>query len=238
MSELTTIAALFKHALDGMFNAWESAKALRVGAPHASAILQADSEWCLRRQVLAALYPEEARHPAQKPWHALENARFLNGWLLHEKYQRLFQDHAQVIEVEHSHFDETRFLHFTPDAIIEWAGVPYVVEIKGYKAETFDKLDEAGEPPEAAHLQANLYCHLLSIPYGIVLVENKNTQHIKVWIIEHDAPLAREYLDRMYQVKGAVLSRRIPERACTSKTDRRAEKCPMRALCFSGGLER
>jgi hypothetical protein len=233
-----TVAQLFKLELDYMFNQWEAAKPLRIGAPHASSILQAPSEWCLRRQVLLALYPEQAKHPESKPWDAHTNAVFLNGWLLHEKYQRLFQDHARVVEVETSHYDETRYLHFTPDAVIEYAGQRYVVEIKGYKQETFEKLEESSDPPEGAHKQCNLYMHILGIERGIVLVENKNTQQYKVWIIEHDATLAQEYTDRMYSVKGAVLTRRIPVRACTSKTDRRAEKCPMKALCFSGGLER
>jgi hypothetical protein len=154
-----------------------------------------------------------------------------------------------VIEVETSHFDETRYLHFTPDAILEYASQQYVVEIKGYRAEMksdkddssstiWERLDETKDPPRSAWHQCNLYMHILGIQRGIILVENKNTQQYKVWCIEVDISLAREYLDRMYAVKGAVLSKRIPERACTSATDRRAEKCPMKALCFSGRLER
>lgn len=233
-----TIAQLFKLELDGMFNSWEIAKSLRVGAPHASSILQADSEWCLRRQVLLALYPEQAMHPEAKPWDAHTNAVFLNGWYIHEMFQTLMTNHGRVIEAETSHFDETRFLHFTPDVIFDFGPDRFVGEIKGYKQETFDKLDEAGEPPEAAHMQCNLYCHLLGIEHGAVIVMCKNTQRIKVWIIQHDASLAREYTERMYQVKGAVLSRHIPERACTTCRDRRAEKCPVRQFCFSGRLER
>jgi hypothetical protein len=235
--ELRTLAALLKYDIEDMFNAWESAKALRTGAPHASAILAPENEWCLRRHVLTALYPESVERVEQKPWTALQNAVFLNGWMLHEKYQRLFAEYGNVIEVETSHFDETRFLYFTPDAIIEFGGVPYVVEIKGYKQETWQNLDEAGAPPQAAHAQCNLYCHILEIQYGIILVENKNTQEIKAWVIERDPTLAREYTDRCYQVKGKVATKSIPERACSSCKDRRAEKCPVRNFCFSGPLE-
>jgi len=233
-----TLAQLFRLEIAEMFIAWEASKPLRTGAPHASAILAPESEWCLRRHVLSALYPEQAERPVPKPWDAHTNAVFLNGWLLHEKWQRLFSDHGRVVEVETSHYDEVRMLHFTPDAIIQFGGQPYVVEIKGYKHETWDKLDEAGEPPAAAHMQCNLYCHLLGIERGLVLVENKNTQEYKVWVIAHDTTLARPYIDRMYAVKGAVATKRLPARTCTSLRDRNAEKCPMRNLCFSRGLEK
>jgi hypothetical protein len=237
-SNLRTVATLFKLELDDMFNTWEASKPLRTGAPHASAILAPESDWCVRRHVLSALYPEEAERLEQKPWSAHTNAVFLNGWCLHEKYQKLFSDFGTVIEVETSHFDETRFVHFTPDLITEYAKLPYVWEIKGYKAETWEKLDESGDPPEAAWHQCNLYCHILQIPRGIVLVENKNTQQYKIWCIQHDPALARPYTDRCYAVKGAVTVARatgkLPERMCATCTDARAQKCHMRRICFKG----
>lgn len=237
MPNLRTVAQLFKLELDNMFNQWEASKPLRSGAPHASAILAPESEWCLRRHVLTALYPELVERPEVKPWSAHTNAVFLNGWHLHEKWQKLFSEHGQVVEVETSHFDETRYLHFTPDAIINFAGQPYVVEIKGYKASTFEKLNETGKPPAAAHAQANLYCHMLEIERGIVLVENKDTQDYKVWAIECDVELAKPYLERMYAVKGAVAMKSTPARVCGSCTEHRAEKCPVKRLCFSGKLK-
>lgn len=238
---LRTVQALLKIELADMFNSWEASKPLRVGAPHASSILAPESEWCLRRHVLTAVYPDVAERPEVKPWDSLKNARFLNGWVLHEKWQKLFKDHASVVEVEESHYDETRFLHFTPDAIIQWGGHRYVVEIKGYKAETYDKLDEDGPAPEAAMLQCNLYCHLLGIGRGIILVENKNTQDFKLWVIEADKELAKPYTDRMYEVKSRTTLARagkpLPSKACKTQGEIRAQQCPMRKLCFSSRLE-
>jgi hypothetical protein len=240
-SNYRALVQLLHMELDDLFVRWGQSKPLRTGAPHASAILQPGSEWCLRRQVLLALYPEAAEFPASKPWDAHQNAVFLHGWGLHEKYQKLFEQFGEVVEVEHSHFDETRFLHFTPDAITRFAGETYVWEIKGYKQEKFVSLDEHKEPPQAAWHQANLYCHLLGIQKAIVLVENKNTQEIKLWIVEHNAELAWPYTSRMEQVRGSVLkaqrSSKVPVRACLSCTEHRAEKCPVRKLCFSGKLK-
>lgn len=232
-----TVAQLFKLELDDMFNRWEASKPLRSGAPHASAILAPESEWCTRRHVLTALYPELVERPDVKPWSAHTNAIFLSGWVFHEMLQDLFVKYAKVIEVETSHYDEVRMLHFTPDIILEFASHPYVGELKGYKQETFDKLDEAGSPPKAAWHQCNLYCHLLGIERGLIIVMCKNTQRIKVWAIECDVELAKPYLDRMYQVKGAVAVRSTPARVCASCTEHRAEKCPVKKLCFSGKLK-
>jgi hypothetical protein len=231
------MAQLLKLDIEEMFNLWERQKPLRTGAPHASAILAPESEWCVRRHVLSALYPELAERPEEKPWSAHQNAVFLNGWHLHEKYQRLFSDHAKVLEVEQAHFDEVRQLWFTPDVILEYAGLPWVGEIKGYHADHFEKLDEVGQPPQTAHLQCNLYCHLLGIEQGFVLVENKNTQNYKVWAIQVDHELARPYTDRMYEVKGHVTLARdgkakLPPRKCRTCTDGLAQKCPMRKVCF------
>lgn len=240
--EPRTVAQLFKIELGDMLNSWDATKPLRTGAPHASSILAPESEWCLRRQVLLAVYPEQAERPVQKPWSAHQNAVFLNGWSLHEKYQRLFSDHGQVVEVETSHFDETRFLHFTPDAIVQFGGLTWVVEIKGYHSDHFGKLDEAGKPPEAAYLQCNLYCHLLGIGQGLILVENKNTQEYKVWAIHVNHEMAQPYTQRCYQVKSRVsiasttLARdgvaNLPPRKCNNLKDRQAEKCSECKMCF------
>lgn len=234
-----TVAQLLKLDINEMFLQWERAKPLRTGAPHASAILASESEWCLRRHVLLALHPEQAERPPEKPWFAHQNAVFLNGWHLHEKYQKLFSEHATVLEVERAHFDETRNLWFTPDVILQFAGLPWVGEIKGYHDEHFQQLDEAGQPPQAAWHQCNLYCHLLGIDQGFILVENKNTQRIKLWAIAVDHDLARPYTDRMYAVKGATTlasgGKSLPARTCSSSKDRLAEKCAACKMCFEKG---
>src|SRR5579859_6945396 len=135
---LRTLAQLFKLDLQDMFNIWDTSRPTRTGMPHASAILAPENEWCARRHVLSALYPEAAERPETKPWDSHTNAVFLNGWHLHEKYQQLFSKHGRVIEVETLHYDEVRMLRFTPDAIIEYADRRYIVEIKGYKQENYD----------------------------------------------------------------------------------------------------
>src|SRR5689334_20285346 len=110
-----TVASLFKHSIELMFNRWNASKPLRTGMPHASNILAPDHEYCLRKLVLMAHYPDQAERLPVKPWDAHQNAIFLNGWALHEKYQDLFLKFgAKVVyfdgdpskpELDHTHFD-------------------------------------------------------------------------------------------------------------------------------------
>lgn len=251
--DLRSMAQLFKLKVMSTFDAWNADKPMRTGFPHASNILAPESEFCLRKLVMMAVYPSQAERPPVKPWNPLENARFKNGWVLHEKYQDLLKRYGRVIytngepELDRTHFDETRLLYFSPDAIIDHYGTTMVVEIKGYKdglgkdtanKSTFDKLDELGTPPEAAHCQVNFYLHLLELDYGLVLVECKNTQELKVWCVEYDRELAQPYIDRMYHFKAAYLGvkagrKPLPVRKCEKSTDRLAEKCEMCRYCFS-----
>jgi len=285
---LRTVAALWKQDVFEYFNRWNEDRPMRTGFPHASNILAPDHSFCMRQLVLAAHYPNECERPPTKSWDVLTNARFKNGWKLHEKYQELFLKYGKVVyfndnlttpELDYSHFDDTRLLWFSPDAILEVEGERMIVEIKGYKSDllfqflevlkqvlnlikghgiealyhsvkeliqefvsrrssyaSFESMDESGDPPTDAHKQVNLYLHLLELKHGLILVENKNTQELKVWCVEYDKDLVQPYLDRIYQFKGALLraenDRGLPARICSSARDRNAEKCLCCQVCF------
>lgn len=239
-SDFSFEAELLRVHINSMLVKWGSSKPPR-GGLHASSVLAPDAEWCARRHVLNYVYPERAEQPEAKPWDAHQNAVFANGWEVHTWWQNVFSVSSDCLETEKPHYDEVRQLWFTPDALLKFAGEVYVVEIKGYKQEFYEKMGE--EPPEAAMLQCNLYLHLLGLKYGIVLVENKNTQDYRLWVIEHNPELAQLYTHRMYDVKGATImvkkhgNSKLPNRVCSSPQDRLAQKCPMKNLCFSSEVE-
>ena len=241
--QLRTTAQLFKLDVMSTFDAWNADKPMRTGFPHASNILAIESEYCLRKLVLMAVYPNEAERLPQKPWDAHQNAVFKNGWVLHEKYQKMLHRYSTVAyhhgqpELDLTHFDETRLVYFSPDVVQNHLGEYMPVEIKGYHDEHFQKLDELGAPPTDAWKQVNFYMHLMGLEHGLILVENKNTQDIKVWCVPYSREMVQPYIDRLHSFKTAYIEvlkqgKEPPARKCTKPTDRLAQKCEMCRFCF------
>lgn len=249
MNDMRTVAHLIQLDMQEMFLSWGRDQPLRTGAPHASALLADESEWCVRRYVLAQLYPDKVVPEKMAYWEWKRQNTFLHGWEIHRKWQRLFKHYGSVVmtngeyELDLTHYDETRNIFFSPDAILEFFGQQYVVEIKGINHDAYQSLTDSltvamrvNETVHKAVVQANLYCHLLDLKRAIILVENKNNQDFKVWITEYDKSLANPYTDRAYAVKGHVSLARngkpLPARVCQSLEDSRAKKCPLRDVCF------
>lgn len=249
-------AELIKLHFENMLVQWGIATPPRTGL-HASSVLVPDQEWCVRRHVLVELFPNQAVAPEINSWDWRTQAIFENGWDLHKRWQKIFLKFAHMVisedlepELDLTHYDETRNLYFSPDAILEFAGQRYVVEIKGVKQEAYQELTDdlqvamrACETVNKAVIQVNLYMHLLELKKAIILVENKNDQNFKVWVIEYDAAMSVPYVERIYAVKTqTILTRthglnKLPVRVCQSRGDALARKCPMRDCCFSERME-
>ncbi len=259
-------AELLQLHFQQMLVAWGSNQPPRNGL-HASSLLVSEQEWCTRRYVLSELFPDEAAPPALNSWDWKRSAIFENGWSLHKRWQSLFFQHGRVVyshllngqvdslapaspELDLTHYDPERNLYFSPDAILDFGPDRYVVEIKGVKQESYleltDDLQTAMDCCETVHkayYQCQLYMHLLELKRGIILVENKNTQEFKVWVISYDKDAVLENIHRAYRVKGALVvyqqAQKLPARCCTSKSDPLARQCPMATKCFSvEGLEK
>lgn len=240
-ANLSTLSALLELEMRDMLRHEQADKPLRTGV-HASNILVPESDWCLRRWVLTERFPERAEKPESMPWEWKSHLVFESGWDLHQTLQQLFLNQGVAVfnselhdyELDLTHLDEEFQLHFSPDAIIEWAGTRYVVEIKGYKQETYAEMLADPKPPHAAHMQCNLYLHFLRMRWGIILVVNKNTQDFFIRVIEYDRALAMPYLDRLFALKTKRVTGNnlVPGRKCSSASDPLARGCPMRRLCF------
>lgn len=149
-----------------------------------------------------------------------------------------------VPELDLTHYDEERNLYFSPDAILDFGAHRYVVEIKGIKQEEYLQLTDdlmtaitISDTIRKGRLQVQLYMHLLKLSRGVILVENKNNQDFKLWVVESEPSLITTQIERMYQVKrDTILSQRhgvnASFRKCQSSDDPAAQKCPMRAVCF------
>lgn len=249
------LEAILTSEFQSLFNQWGSNQPPRLGL-RASSLLVPAEEWCVRQHVLSEISPVSERETEEHTWRT--NAVFLHGWKLHEKWQGLFFN-AQLavqnmemegqLELDLTHHDHERGIYFSPDAILEYAGRKFVVEIKGINTKDFQLVKDAtleeamklNKSIRGAVPQANLYCHLAEIKQAIILAEDKNTQEFRLWLLDYQQPLAWPYTERAEQVKGALIVNRakglVPDRICQTITDSRAKRCPMRKVCFTPARE-
>lgn len=235
MSEdFTALQELIQARFESMFVKWGAEKPPR-NSLHVSGLIVSDEEWCTRQYTLYHLFPGDIEAPQLQSWDWKMQAVYANGWSLHEKWQSLLRKYTNCLEVETTHYSDAYQLHFTPDAIIELAKQKYLVEIKGYKAAEYEKNKNA--PPLAAVHQAQVYMHLLNLKRAIILLENKDTQQFRVWIIQAEEEHALRFLHRALHLRQAKVQadvlETVPARICTAIDEPRAKRCPIRQKCFS-----
>lgn len=199
----------------------------RIGM-HGSGVISKD--FCYRQQVLSFYYK------GAEPNYPVELRRiFLNGWYVHIKWQKLFEQAKIAYGIEQRGKSDFWKLLFTPDAIIKLKNKLYIVEIKSVNTIQFQKMNEH----ESARHQIQLYMHMTGIPNGIVLCEDKNTQRIKTYIYQYNFEEVLPYLERMEKVKkylGAYeKDKMLPKRICQSENNKCAENCAYKNACFGKG---
>lgn len=195
---------------------------------HASAIITSDNDFCYREQVLSLFYHQNQGKELSVGLLKI----FAAGNSIHEKWQTMFEKSGILIKNEVRSFSAKYDLLFTPDSIVSLNGKDYVVEIKSMNTFAFQK----AKSHPMGQKQCMLYMHLLGIPNGFVLVEDKNSQDIKVFPVEYDYQAVLPYLDRLNEVqelkKDFVENRVVPSRKCDDANCKRALECNMRDVCF------
>ena len=94
------------------------------------------------------------------------------------------------------------------DAIVELNKELYVVEIKEVTKFMFEK-----HKPNVNHvMQLQLYLHYFNIDQGILLVENKETQELKEFIVNKDPYLIRNIINDFMKLKLQINDNREPKR--------------------------
>lgn len=202
----------------------------RVGL-HASSIIGGDDSFCYRCQVLSLFFVQNKGH--ELPVTSLKI--FAAGNSIHEKWQNMFIRSGAAVKIEARSFSEKYELYFTPDAIIEMNGKQYVVEIKSMNTYSFK---HATSHP-SGRKQCMLYMHMLGIPNGFVLAEDKNTQDIKIFPVEYDYSVVVPYLTRLHEVqemkKAFIKHKELPARHCKNCDTKQAVGCSMRDACWNIG---
>lgn len=245
LKDINPMNDFVKIEFEKMFVKWNESKSNDRTGLHASSIIASDSDFCFREQILSFHYKKFAVPISPKMLGV-----FLNGWYVHIKWQTLFEKCGVAESIEETRVSKLWNVYLTPDAVINLFGRKYIVEIKSMNTFQFKHLKG---PPINAVRQCQFYMHILGIPYGIILVEDKNDQNFHSWVIEYDPIVARPFIERLYKIQKYEEkfqeSGKLPIGLCEilysggkigakSPLVRRSERCDCRKACFASKLSR
>tara|TARA_Y100000310_G_scaffold335338_2_gene417148 strand:+ start:50933 stop:51607 length:675 start_codon:yes stop_codon:yes gene_type:complete len=95
------------------------------------------------------------------------------------------------------------------DAIITLEEESYVLEIKTTKDYAFKILEK---PTPAMEKQLQLYLHFFNIQKGILIVENKDTQELKEFVVEKNEELINKLLQQFDYLRDQIGSTVTPQK--------------------------
>lgn len=222
----------------------------RVGL-HASAIIVSDNKFCLRQQVLSLIYKQLQGEQINIGLKRI----FEEGNAIHEKWQRLFlrAGYCEVKDLDSTCLNKTWRVSYTPDikcTIEEFFEGKMIGEIKSVNTFQFSKMSKH---PSASKQCLWYMCLSIAeeklqgtwngIDYtkGFVLNEDKNTQDIKIEVIDYDPKLVEVYIDRCEQIKAGYKKvfrdgKMIARPSDAKKQDcKRCYTCPMNIACWEKG---
>lgn len=117
------------------------------------------------------------------------------------------------------------------DAILVIDNEPYLLEIKTMKDYAFRTL----EKPNAAMVkQLQLYLHFFNLQKGIVVVENKDTQELKEFLVEKDEDIVRQLLQQFDYLQGQIGSNVVPQKPDTLEAWK-CKLCPYQFCTYFTG---
>lgn len=223
----------------------------RVGM-HASAILESDSKFCYRAQVLSLFYHQLQGEQVEAGLKRI----FEEGDAIHQKWQRLFirAGWATWKDLDYSCMEEQYDLSYTPDAIIripsdgemgskELAG-EYVVEIKSVNTYQFQKMKTGNSRHTKGEMQCKFYEYLKDIDKGILLCEDKNTQEFMCFLLDKDTKKVLPYIHRLEQVQYYKQRLQKHKKLVARPADamnpqcKRCSECNMKDACWNIGKGR
>lgn len=212
----------------------------RVGL-HASAISSWGTGSCYRQQVLSLFYKQSQGENVP----VFLRRIFEEGKSIGTKWQRLFiRGNIGIKEnMDVSRFVKEYDLSYTPDARITILDKDFVVEIKSMNTNEYQK----NKPHPSGRKQLKLYMYFENIPYGFVLVEDKNRQDFRCEVVSNvtaSDPDISDIIERLENIqlykRKFVKKKKMVARhnKCTSAVCSKARNCPMRDACWNVGMGR
>jgi CRISPR/Cas system-associated exonuclease Cas4 (RecB family) len=160
-----------------------------------------------------------------------------NGDSMHERYQKWFEEMGILVANEYPiKFPELRISGRLDSIIRTVSIVPAIddiaiVELKSANNKKFSKMVRENLPLPEYIDQIHLYMELLQIPYGIILVENKNDQELLEFWVEYDVNYGKKLLSKVQYVNNCVTKNQLPNRDY-SMSSYECRYCDYRDICW------
>jgi len=151
-----------------------------------------------------------------------------NGDYVHKRIMSILVSLGIVVASE-IRIPESNTFHGRADAIVTIDNELYVLEIKSMNSYGFKNLEQ----PDPAHLkQIRLYMHYFNINKGIILIENKDSQELKEFIVTRDDRILNEIFISFGILKEMTQANTIPPKPNFNREDKwRCDYCPYRKVC-------
>lgn len=163
-----------------------------------------------------------------------------NGTYRHHYLEKMLQEWDHAIAVEEEFWYEDPPIHGFIDAIVEWEGLPWIMEFKTTTDEWYDYRRTELRPPFYNLLQILIYMKVKDIPRGMIVYENKNTFRRTGIAVEWDDRY-EEYMEKVFDWMRLVYKTtkeegKLPERNFSKKSNE-CKYCPVREACYSDDRE-
>lgn len=160
-----------------------------------------------------------------------------NGNSMHERYQTWFKEMGILVDNEFSiKFPEYRISGRIDSIITTKDIIPNIddiaiVELKSANEKKFKEMAKINEPHQDYYAQIQLYMELLKIPYGIIFIENKNTQEVLEFLVDYDPAYGNKLLKKVAYVNDCVTKKELPRREY-AESSYECRWCDHRDRCY------
>ena len=174
-----------------------------------------------------AIYYKMKGYPG-KGYSAGTYRKLENGDYVHRRLMSMITSIGVVIAAE-IRIPEEKIFHGRADAIVSIDNDPYVLEIKSMNSYAFKRLED----PDKAHLkQIQLYMHYFNIDKGIILVENKDNQELKEFVVAKDEKILQEISANFISLKKMFDDNTLPPKPKFSRNDKwKCDYCAYKKTC-------
>jgi CRISPR/Cas system-associated exonuclease Cas4 (RecB family) len=150
---------------------------------------------CLRRSYYDRVDPIKETNVERKKWFVTQQHGIIVGQMVVDFFKRAGMWLGDEVRGGAKDYNLT----YRSDMIVNDDGVAVPVEVKSVKAKKWGDLMDDGWKGDYAHLlQIQCYIHFHQpepYPYGYLLYFNRNTDEVKLIVVEHDEDMA-EFIEK------------------------------------------